>query len=112
MSVIHLDDSVSILRGVGASKTKQLERIGIHTVRDLLYYFPRAYEQRGNICKLSQTEENVPASFMLTVGTRVTTAKIRNGYSISKFRAFDESGSVEVMFFNSPFVKEYYPIEI
>ena len=108
MSVIHLDDSVSILRGVGASKTKQLERIGIHTVRDLLYYFPRAYEQRGNICKLSQAEENVPASFMLTVGTRVTTAKIRNGYSISKFRAFDESGSVEVMFFNSPFVKDVF----
>lgn len=108
MSAIHLDDNVSVLRGVGASKTKQLERVGIHTVRDLLYYFPRAYEQRGNVCALSQAEENVPTSFMLTVGTRVTTAKIRNGYSISKFRAFDESGSVEVMFFNSPFVKDVF----
>jgi ATP-dependent DNA helicase RecG len=108
MSAIHLDDNVSVLRGVGASKTKQLEHLGIHTVRDLLYYFPRAYEQRGNVCALSQAEENVPTSFMLTVGTRVTTAKIRNGYSISKFRAFDESGSVEVMFFNSPFVKDVF----
>ncbi len=108
MPVIRLDDSVSSLRGVGASKTKQLERIGIHTVRDLLYYFPRAYEQRGTVCKLTQAEENIPASFMLTVGTRVTTAKIRNGYSISKFRAFDESGSVEVMFFNSPFIKDIF----
>ena len=62
MSVIHLDDSVCTLRGVGASKTKQLERVGIYTVRDLLYYFPRAYEQRGNVCKLSQAEENTPTA--------------------------------------------------
>ncbi len=108
MPRIHLDDSISLLRGVGASKTKQLGRIGIHTVRDLLYYFPRAYERRGDVRLLSHADENQPSSFMLTIGTRVTTAKIRNGYSISKFRAFDESGSVEVMFFNSPFIKDIF----
>ena len=108
MATFHLGDSVSALRGVGASKTKQLERLGIRTVRDLLYYFPRAYERRGDIRMLSQAEENQPSSFLLTIGTRVTTSKIRNGYSISKFRAFDESGSVEVMFFNSPFIKDVF----
>ena len=108
MPRIYLDDNVSVLRGVGESKTKQFERIGIRTVRDLLYYFPRAYERRGDIRMLSQADDNQPSSFLLTIGTRVTTAKIRNGYSISKFRAFDESGSVEVMFFNSPFIKDVF----
>ena len=108
MPRVYLDDNVSVLRGVGESKTKQLERIGIRTVRDLLYYFPRAYERRGDIRMLSQADDNQPSSFLLTIGTRVTTAKIRNGYSISKFRAFDESGSVEVMFFNSPFIKDVF----
>ena len=63
MSPFALDDNVSQLRGVGASKTKQLERIGIRTIKDLLYYFPRAYERRGDVRKLSQAEENTPTSF-------------------------------------------------
>ncbi|MBP3591039.1 MAG: ATP-dependent DNA helicase RecG [Clostridia bacterium] len=106
--VLRLDDCVSSLRGVGAAKAKQLEKLGILSVRDLLYYFPRAYERRGDIRKLSEAEENLSNSFLLTVGTKVTTAKIRSGFSISKFRAFDESGSVEIMFFNSPFVKDVF----
>ncbi len=106
--VLRLEDSVSSLRGVGVTKAKQLEKLGIRCIRDLLYYFPRAYERRGDICKLSEATENQAASFLLTTGTRVTTAKIRNGLSISKFRAFDESGSVEIMFFNSPFIKDVF----
>ena len=105
---LHLDDSVSLLRGVGAAKVAQLRKLGILSIRDLLYYFPRAYERRGDVHLLAEAIENQNTAFVLTVGTRVTTAKIRNGLSISKFRAFDESGSVEIMFFNSPFVKDIF----
>ncbi len=100
--------SVSVLHGVGTQKAKQLEKLGIRTIRDLLYFFPRAYERRGNIRLLSEANEEERCAFLLTVGTRVSTAQIRRGYSISKFRAFDESGAVEIMFFNSPFVKDIF----
>ena len=105
---INLNDSVTVLRGVGAQKEKQLAKLGIFTVRDLLYHFPRAYERRGDIRLLSDAIEEQNSAFMLTVGTRVTTATIRRGYQISKFRAFDESGSVEIMFFNSPYTKDVF----
>lgn len=107
-NILTLDDNISALRGVGIAKTERLKKLGISSIRNLIYHFPRAYERRGEIRKLSEAVENQNASFMLTIGTRVTTAKIRNGYSISKFRAFDESGSVEVIFFNSPFIKDVF----
>ncbi len=105
---VRIEDSVSVLRGVGAQKEKQLARLGIFTVRDLLYHFPRAYERRGDVRLLSDAPEDRNAAFMLTVGTRVSTASIRRGYQISKFRAFDDSGSVEIMFFNAPYVKDVF----
>ncbi len=109
-SILHLEDHISSLKGVGTAKADRLKKLGIETIRDLVYYFPRAYERRGDVRKLSEAVENQTSSFILTIGTRVTTAKIRNGFSISKVRAFDESGSVEIMFFNSPFVKDVFQL--
>ena len=106
----YLDKSVSTLKGVGQVKSKQLAKLGIETIKDLIYYFPRAYEKRGDVIPLSCAELNVPASFILTVGTTVRSAKINNRLTVTKFKAFDESGTVEVVFFNSPFVKDIFKI--
>ena len=77
-------------------------------VEDLIYFFPRAYEMRGNIRMLSQCDPEMPCAYLLTVATEVRQTTIRRGLTISKFRAFDDSGSVEVIFFNSPFIKDVF----
>ncbi len=102
--------SVSSLAGVGKIRAAQLEALGIHTLRDLVYYFPRAHEARGNMLKLKNAELDIPASYLLTVGTQVYTKKISKGLTISKFKAFDDSGSCDIVFFNSPFVKDVFDI--
>ena len=98
------------LNGVGKTRAAQLGRLGIHTVGDLIYYFPRAYEKRGNMLPLSEYDSESPNAYLLTVATEVKTAKIRQGLTLSKFRAFDESGSVDITFFNSPYVKDVFHI--
>ncbi len=102
--------SISALPGVGKIRCKQLENIGIFTLKDLVYYFPRAHEARGNVIPLIYAAENQTASHILTVGTQPYTRKINRSLSISKFKAFDESGSCEIVFFNSPFVKDVFHI--
>lgn len=106
----YLDTPVIKLRGVGAARAKQLARLGIHTLCDLVYYFPRSYERRGDVKPLAMGSTEFPTSMILTVGTPVKNTRIRQGLTISKFRAFDESGAVEVVFFNSPFVKEVFTV--
>lgn len=101
---------ITELKGVGTVRASQLQKLGINTLGDLIYYFPRAFEKRGNIRPLSCFDEEKPASYLLTVATKVTQANIRRGLTISKFRAFDDSGSVEVTFFNSPYAKDVFTI--
>lgn len=101
-------DKTSCIPGIGATREKQLAKLGIHTVRDLLYYFPRAYEVRGNVKTLSEIEFNSPVSVILTVAGEVKSAAIKRGLTISKFRAFDESGACDIVFFNAPFIKDVF----
>lgn len=101
---------VSALTGVGKIRAGQLEKLGIKNLGDLIYYFPRAFEKRGNIRPLSAFDSERPCAFLLTVATKVIQANIRRGLTLSKFRAFDESGSVDITFFNSPFVKDVFQV--
>lgn len=99
---------VSELSGVGKTRKEQLNKLGIFTVKDLLFHFPRSYENRGAISLLSEAEPDVSAAFILTVGSEVKTVMLKRGLTVSKFRAFDESGALEVVFFNSPYIKEVF----
>lgn len=110
MTAFSLNTSVSRLPGVGAARQKQLAKLGIYTFKDLIYLFPRAYEKRGDVKLLSNVELNTPSSLILTVTSEVKTAQIRNGLTVSKFRAIDESGSCEIIFFNSTYVKDVFHI--
>ena len=101
---------VSELNGVGKVRAAQLQKLGINTVGDLIYFFPRAYEKRGDVRPLSEFDPERQCAYMLTVATEVKTASIKRGLSLSKFRAFDESGSIEITFFNSPYVKDVFHI--
>ena len=108
MGSYTFDTPVTHLSGVGATRQKQLLKLGISTVRDLIYFFPRAYERRGDVKLLSETVPDTINSFILTIGTEPQNANIRRGLTISKFRAFDDSGACEILFFNSPFVKDVF----
>ena len=104
------DTSVAELPGVGKARKEKLEKLGIFTVGDLVFYFPRAHEMRGNVLPLSHFSLDCPASYIITVSSSVSTAKIKQGLTISKFRAFDDSGNIEIVFFNSPYVKDVFHI--
>ena len=102
---ICLSDPVSVLHGIGPAKEKALNRLGVYTVEDLLFHVPRGYEDRGNIRRLSEAADGASASFLLTVGTEPKTARVRGGMHITKCRAFDESGSCEIVYFNQDYLK-------
>ena len=44
----YLHTPISALSGVGAARKAAYEKMGVYTVEDLLYHFPRAYEHRGD----------------------------------------------------------------
>ncbi len=108
--MLGLNSPVSALPGVGRAREQKLQKLGIFTVRDLIYLVPRAYEKRGDVHLLSEYNTSSPSSFLLTVASEVTSSRIKRNLTVSKFRAFDESGSVEIVFYNSPYIKDIFHI--
>ncbi len=103
-----LDTKISELSGVGKVRSEKLSALGILTVRDLIYYFPRSYENRGSISQLGDYSTETAHSYILTVASSVNSAKLKKNLTVSRFRAFDDTGSVEIIFFNSTFVKDVF----
>lgn len=107
---MNLDSSVKVLSGVGKVKLDSFADMGIHNLRDLLWHFPRTYQFRGNMQPLSLSAAGSVASFVLTVGTEPKCVNIRRGMSLLKFRAFDESGTAEIVFFNQNYLKNVFSV--
>ena len=102
---------VSALPGIGKTREAAFARIGIFTVRDLLYHFPTAYENRGDIRRLADVmADRETHAFLLTVDTPPKSVTIRRGMTLTKFRAFDESGKIEIVFFNQPYSDKVFHV--
>ena len=51
---MHMTDSIRCLKGVGEKVEKNLNKLGIYTIEDLLEYYPRAYQVYGEPVDLSE----------------------------------------------------------
>ena len=102
--------SVRVLRGVGETRAVALEKAGIVTVSDVVQHFPRAYQDRGDVRRLSDGRDGQKHSFLLTVATAPSNARLRGRMTLTKFRVFDDSGSAEAVFFNQPYLRDVFHV--
>ena len=98
------------LSGVGKKRSESFFSLGITNVEELLYHFPRAYQNRGNVLSLAMTPDGTVGAFVLTVASNPQTFMLKNRKQITKFIAFDDTGKCTVTFFNQPFVKDVFHI--
>ena len=101
---------IKVLSGIGPARAKAYEKLGIRTVSDLVYHFPRAYEDRGNVKLLSECISGDKASLIMVIGTVPKKTMIRRGMTLLKFTAFDESGTCEITFYNQNYLADKFPL--
>jgi len=104
--VARLSDPVTILKGVGPSKAKQLAALNIHTLEDLICHFPRGYEDRTRITTIDKLQPDTPACFKAMVMGTPHTAHIRKGLDVTKVQVADHTGRLHLTFFNQKFTTD------
>ena len=103
---MDLFSPVTALAGIGAQRAKQLEKLNIRTLYDLLAYFPRAYEDRTVFCSIGALEFGKPACFEAMVVSEPRTAHVRKGMDITRVQVADGTGKLTLTFFNQSYVKD------
>ena len=97
--------NVRYLRGVGEQKARALERLNIHTLQDLITYFPRRYEDRSAVRRIADLEPDETACVCAMIAAEPTVSHIRRGMDLVKVRAVDESGTLDLTFFNQTWLR-------
>ena len=103
-----LDTDIKKLYGVGPAKASSYAALGVHTVGDLLRHYPRGYEDRGNVKLITESDGVSKCAYILTVATQPKSVRIKGRMSLTKFRAYDDSASCEITFFNQEFLKSVF----
>lgn len=84
---------------------KNLKRLNINTVYDMLYYFPRAYDDRTNIKKIGELFLNEYVVIKATILT-VSLVRTKTGKSAITAKITDGSGIMEIYWFSMPYLKK------
>jgi ATP-dependent DNA helicase RecG len=81
-----------------------LEDLGVKTVQDFLLFFPRAYADKRAYTNIAELQPDV-AQNVMGVLSNIFHKRTKNGKFLSKALLTDETGSVEVVWFNQPYLK-------
>jgi len=90
---------------ITAKQLSNLKSLGINTVYDLIYYFPRAYDDRTNIKKIGELKFNEYVVLKATVMSAVNLT-VRSGKKIVKAMVSDGTGIMEILWFGMPYIKK------
>ena len=106
----RLSMSVQYVKGVGPKRAAKLKRLNIFNVEDLIYYFPRSYEDRTKFCKLSECLDGSKTSLEVVVSGCPTVLRPRKGLSIVKIPVKDETGNGYLVWFNQDYMADSFKL--
>ena len=103
MADLHTD--IRYIKGIGETRAKALQKLGIATLEDLLSYFPRRWEDRTLTRPIRELALGEYACVRAMLAGDPTASRIAGGRTLVKVRAVDDSGTLDVAFFNQDYRK-------
>jgi len=102
------DISIRYVKGVGPKREKVFNKLGVSSIEDLLYYFPRRYEDRTKFTAISGLEEGLEQTVKARVLVSADRRSFRRrGFSITEALVDDDTGRLSCVWFNQPYLKTY-----
>lgn len=104
------DMSVQYLKGVGPARAKLFANLGVQSVEDLFYLFPRRYEDRRQLTPIGQLkagEWQTTAGEVLAKGGHRTYWNKKHVFEVT---VADDTGRVRIIWFNQPYLENYFHV--
>jgi ATP-dependent DNA helicase RecG len=104
--MLTFDTSVQYVKGVGPRRAEVFAGVGIHTVEDLVYYFPFRYEDRTNFRRI---DELTPGEEVVISGRVISSAVVptrRTGFVIFQALVDDGTAAIKAIWFNQPYLRD------
>jgi ATP-dependent DNA helicase RecG len=98
-----LDANVTVLDGVGPTNTERLEKLGIKTLRHMLYHFPRRYDDYSQLLTIRQLKYGQEVTVIGQVKSSAV-RRVRGKSQLSEVVIDDETGAIRATWFNQPWV--------
>ena len=104
-NTIDLGLNIQYMKGVGPAKSVLLNKLGIYTIKDLMEYYPRVYEDRTKLKSISEFVNGEQALFIATVCSPVKVQRIRKNLVIYSTVVSDDTGSCKMTWYNQTYIK-------
>ena len=106
---MDLNKDVKYIKGVGPNRVKLLNKLGIFTLKDLITYYPRTYEDRSKPKKLYECVDGEEVLIEVIACNRLTDAWLK-GKTMQKLQVRDETMSATIIWFNQSYLKGKFEI--
>jgi len=100
-----LSDLISHLPGIGPNLALRWQKLGVLTVKDLLHYYPRKWEDLSTISPLISAQAGQKITVKAQLKSISHFRSPRKGMSIINALIQDESGPMRVVWFNQPYLE-------
>jgi len=106
-----LETPLQYLKGIGPKRAKLFSKAGLSTVEELLYYFPRRYEDRRKFVSIAQLQQESAVTLKVKVLAKTSRRSWqRRNFHILELLVQDATGTLPVVWFNQPYLNTYFKI--
>ena len=107
--MVDLNKDVKYIKGVGPARVLLLNKLGIFTLKDLITYYPRTYEDRSKPKFICECEDGEEALIEAVICNNMTNVRLK-GKTMQRVIVRDETGSATITWFNQTYLKGKFKV--
>ena len=107
--MIDLNKDVKYIKGVGPARVLLLNKLGIFTLKDLITYYPRTYEDRSKPKFICECEDGEEVLIEAIICNNMTNVRLQ-GKTMQRVIVRDETGSATITWFNQTYLKGKFKV--
>lgn len=106
---MDLNKDVKYIKGVGPNRVQLLNKLGIFTLKDLITYYPRTYEDRSKPKAIAECVNGDEVLIEVIACGRVSEVRLK-GKTMQRLLVRDETGSCTITWFNQSYLKSKFEV--